>query len=79
MESDIGYVVRATTESRHDCWLTGPRLGGHRTFATREFAERFASRSQANDAILVMVREEKCRGIIFTIEPAEQPAGAPSY
>jgi hypothetical protein len=73
MASDISYVVMAVLQGGQACWLTKPRLRGHRTFAKRQFAERFESEPQANDAILLMTREEGCRGIVFTIETADRP------
>jgi hypothetical protein len=72
MASDISYVVRATLQGGPACWLTEPRLRGHRTFAKRQLAERFESESQANDAILLMTHDEGCRGIVFTIETADR-------
>jgi hypothetical protein len=74
MASDISYIVMAAIqEGGQACWLTEPRLRGHRTFAQRQFAERFESESQASDAILLMTYEEGCRGIVFTIEMADRP------
>jgi hypothetical protein len=79
MASNISYVAMATVHGEHACWLTSPRLAGHRTFAARQFAELFESESQAADAILRMMCLENCRGIDFTIETAEEAARVPSF
>jgi hypothetical protein len=68
MDSGTSYVVMATVNGERACWLTNPRLAGHRTFAALHFAERFESESQAADAILVVMCNEECRGIVFTVE-----------
>jgi hypothetical protein len=72
------YVVKASTDGENYCWLTTPRLGGHRTFADRQLAERFESEQQAAVAIDVMRRKENCRGIAFTIEPVDCSVGVSS-
>jgi hypothetical protein len=71
-------VVKATAWGEHVRWLTGPRLAGHRTFATREFAESFDSEATAKAAILAMMTEEDCRGIVFSVEAADLTPSAPS-
>jgi hypothetical protein len=70
MATDISYIIRAATQGAQDCWLTEPRLGGHRTFATRQNAARFKTVAQADAAIGVMTRRDGCRGIVFTVEAA---------
>jgi hypothetical protein len=71
------YVVMATTGDARAKWLTEPRMGGHRTFAGRESAERFESESAAKRAILVMIDEEKCEGIAFSVEALDMPHSEP--
>jgi hypothetical protein len=71
-------VVKATTRGEHICWLTGPRLGGQRTFAQRPFAESFDTEEHAKDAVLAMMKKEDCRGIVFTVEAADMIHSAPS-
>jgi hypothetical protein len=78
MASDIRYAVKATIEGGHARWLTAPRLGGYRTFAERQFAERFETDAQANDAILAMRSTADCRGLRFTIGTVDCSVGIPS-
>jgi hypothetical protein len=78
MASDIRYVVKATTRGGRVCWLTEAGLGGKRTFAERELAERFETTSHTAEAIRVMKSKENCRGIVFTIEAADQSEDMPS-
>jgi hypothetical protein len=78
MASDNRYIVKATVKGGYARWLSEPRLGGYRTFAERQFAERFETDTQANDAILAMRSTEDCRGLRFTIETVDCSAGMPS-
>jgi hypothetical protein len=65
-------VVKASKEDKAAKWLTGPRLGGFRTFARRESAEIFETESKAQDAILAMVTHAPCDGIAFSVEAADK-------
>jgi hypothetical protein len=70
------YLVKATAQG-NAYWLTSPRLGGNRTFAGRQLAERFETEAQAMEAAGIMRSKEDCRGIMFTIEAVDQSAGTP--
>jgi hypothetical protein len=66
----MAYLVRAETrlDGAHAAWLSPPRLGGMRTFASKELAERFDSETSAQAAIDTMRGKEDCRGIHFIVE-----------
>jgi hypothetical protein len=72
----MDYLVRAQAriDGKHVSWLSSPRLGGMRTFAPKELAERFASEASARAAIDVMRDKEDCRGIEFTVVADENSA-----
>jgi hypothetical protein len=72
------YVIRATWDG-HACWITGPRLDGHRTFGARRLADRFTTEESAAGAIDVMRSSEDCYAIVFSVETADQLAGMPSF
>jgi hypothetical protein len=68
----MAYLVQAQArvDGEHVAWLGPPRLGGLRTFAPKEMAERFDSEASATEAIDTMRDKEDCRGIKFTVETA---------
>jgi hypothetical protein len=69
----VAYRLRAQAriDGEHVAWLGPPRLGGLRTFAPKDMAERFASEASAKEAIDTMRDTEHCRDISFRVEPAD--------
>lgn len=49
-------------------WLTGPRLGGRRTFAPREMAVVFETRESAQAAADELLVSFHAQGATFTVE-----------
>jgi hypothetical protein len=64
------FVAKAIGPSGQVKWLTTPRLRDMRTFGPRESAEIFANYDEALAPINVMVVDEACGGLRFSIEQA---------
>jgi hypothetical protein len=67
------FLVKAISrlDGGHDAWLTGPRLGGIRTFAARDLAEHFRSERDAKEAIADMCEKANCGDIEFSVESSD--------
>ncbi len=62
------FIVKAIGPvETHECWLTTPRLDGHRAFGPRHMAAIFLSRDGAERAIREVQKSKDCSGIIFEI------------
>jgi hypothetical protein len=67
-----GFVVKATSTTGLEMWISVPRAGGHhRVFGPRENADIFKTRSEAHSAIGKMPLAFEHAGFKFTVEAAD--------
>jgi hypothetical protein len=65
------YIVKATSATGLEMWISFPRAGGHRVFGPRENADTFKTRSEAHSAIGKMPLAFGHAGFRFTVEAAD--------
>jgi hypothetical protein len=67
----MGSVIKTTIRNGSVCWLTPVKADGIRTPGSREKAEVFKTRKDAQNAIAKMSRAFDHAGIIFSVESAD--------
>jgi hypothetical protein len=72
-EPGTGFLVRVTSATGLEMWISIPRAGGHRVFGPRENADVFRTRGEAHSAIGKMPRAFEHAGFTFTVEGADLP------
>jgi hypothetical protein len=70
MSDDQRFVIRATSASGLDMWIS-MQFGEHRVFAPRENAEVFPSPSEAQSVIGSLPLSFGNAGFVFSVESAE--------
>ncbi len=68
----VGFVVKATSTTGLEMWISFPRAGGHRVFGPRENADIFKTRPEAHSAIGKMPLAFEHAGFKFTVEETER-------
>jgi hypothetical protein len=65
------YIVKATSATGLEMWISLPRAGGHRVFGPREKAGNFKTQSEAQAAIGTLPLSFEHAGFKFSVEAAE--------
>jgi hypothetical protein len=66
----MGFVIKATSRTGLEMWVSPPRFAEHRVFGPRENAEIFRTRAEAHDAIGRLPVSFETGGVTFAVVKA---------